>query len=91
MISCRALQVLYDFGAGSTTATLLQYSSWKSKEVGKVKHHGQFEVKGIKWDATAGAEALDLVLVGELRAPDVHFRFLSNGFGLAEHALSSQC
>lgn len=57
-------QVLYDFGAGSTVAALLEYSSWKAKELGKVKHHGQFEVKSVKWDATAGADALDLVLAG---------------------------
>lgn len=57
-------QVLYDFGAGSTTATLLEYSSWKAKEMGKMKYHGQFEVKSVKWDATAGADALDLAICG---------------------------
>lgn len=61
---CCAKQVLYDFGAGSTVAALLEYSSWKAKEMGKVKHFGQFEVIGVKWDATAGAETLDLLLAG---------------------------
>jgi hypothetical protein len=60
-------QVLYDFGAGSTTATLLEYSSWKAKEMGKTKYHGQFKVKSVKWDATAGADALDLAICGVLR------------------------
>jgi len=63
--------VLYDMGSGSTTAALLEFSSYQAKEAGKKKSVGQFEVKGLKWDAALGGADFDAVLVehfiGEVR------------------------
>eukprot|EP00238_Polyblepharides_amylifera_P003501 CAMPEP_0196575666 /NCGR_PEP_ID=MMETSP1081-20130531/5089_1 /TAXON_ID=36882 /ORGANISM="Pyramimonas amylifera, Strain CCMP720" /LENGTH=964 /DNA_ID=CAMNT_0041894035 /DNA_START=70 /DNA_END=2964 /DNA_ORIENTATION=- len=55
--------VLYDMGAGSVTASLVQYSSFIGKEGGKNKTFGQFEVKSVAWDHSVGAGNLDALLV----------------------------
>ena len=36
--------IMFDMGAGSSTATLVHYSSFSGKEFGKTKTFGQFEV-----------------------------------------------
>jgi hypothetical protein len=61
------LVVLYDMGAGKASAALVAYSSWKAKEGGKPKTYGQYEIKALAWDETAGGEALDAVLAGARR------------------------
>jgi hypoxia up-regulated 1 len=60
--------IMYDMGAGSATATLVHYSSFAGKEFGKAKTFGQFEVKGVTWDANCGAADLDMLLVEHFAA-----------------------
>eukprot|EP00976_Prorocentrum_cordatum_P046547 940552-Prorocentrum_minimum.AAC.3 len=55
--------IFYDLGFGSAVASLVRFSSFKGKEFGKVKNFGQFEVKAVTWDATAGVGDLDMLLV----------------------------
>lgn len=55
--------IFYDLGAGSAVASLVQFSSFKGKEFGKVKNFGQFEVKAVTWDETIGVSDLDMILV----------------------------
>ncbi|CAL5229767.1 g13152 [Coccomyxa viridis] len=55
--------ILYDMGATSTEAALVKYSSFVVKEFGKPKTFSQFEVKDVAWDASLGAEKLDLILL----------------------------
>jgi hypothetical protein len=60
--------IMYDMGAGSATATLVHYSSFSGKDFGKAKTFGQFEVKGVTWDANCGAADLDMLLVEHFAA-----------------------
>lgn len=63
--STQQLVVIVDVGAGSSSASLVAYSGWKAREsTAKSKPHGQFEIKAVTWDETAGAEALDVLLAG---------------------------
>ena len=55
--------IFYDMGASSVEAALIKYSSFDVKEFGKVNTHSQFEVKDVAWDANAGAQYLDMLLV----------------------------
>lgn len=55
--------IFYDMGASSVEAALIKYSSYDVKEFGKVNTHSQFEVKDVAWDANAGAQYLDMLLV----------------------------
>eukprot|EP00899_Mesostigma_viride_P002636 jgi/Mesvir1/12373/Mv00554-RA.1 len=55
--------LLFDMGSHSTYAALLKYSTFNGKEAGKTKAYNQVEVRGLRWDATLGADALDLRLV----------------------------
>ena len=66
-VNATDLVVLYDMGAGKASAALVAYSSWKAKEGGKPKTYGQYEIKALAWDETAGGEALDVVLAGATR------------------------
>ena len=56
--------VFVDIGAGKSTAALVAYSSYPSRDA-KGKLVGQFEVKAVTWDDAAGAEGLDLIIAGE--------------------------
>jgi hypoxia up-regulated 1 len=42
---------------------LVRYSSFESKEMGKKKSNGQFEIKAVKWDAATGGEDMDMLLI----------------------------
>lgn len=55
--------IFYDMGASSVEVALIKYSSFDFKEFGKVNTHSQFEVKDVAWDAIAGAQYLDMLLV----------------------------
>ena len=55
--------IFYDMGASSVEAALIKYSSFDVKEFGKTNTHSQFEVKDVAWDALAGAQHLDMLLV----------------------------
>jgi len=81
-LSCAALQwgidkefnpngtwtIIYDMGATSVGAALVRYSSFESKEAGKKKTNGQFEIKAVKWDASTGGEDMDMLLLDHFLA-----------------------
>ena len=56
--------VFVDIGAGKSTASLVAYSSYPSRDA-KGKLVGQFEIKAVTWDDAAGAEGLDLLIAGK--------------------------
>ncbi|KAL4871292.1 hypothetical protein BDV12DRAFT_164553 [Aspergillus spectabilis] len=59
--------VVYDMGAGSTTATVLRFQSRKVKDVGKFnKTVQEVQVLGSSWDRTLGGDSLNDVLVGDM-------------------------
>ena len=54
--------VFYDMGSTSLTTSLIEFSAYKGKDMGKKKDIGQFIVKGVTWDSTIGAAELERVL-----------------------------
>jgi hypoxia up-regulated 1 len=58
--------LFYNFGAGSIQATVVTYSSFVTKEAGKNKTVGQFEVVGKAWDASLGGFSFDVKLANLL-------------------------
>ncbi|KAL4880201.1 Hsp70 protein-domain-containing protein [Aspergillus karnatakaensis] len=59
--------VVYDMGAGSTTASVLRCQSRKVKDVGKFnKTVQEVQVLGTSWDRTLGGDSLNDVLVEDM-------------------------
>ena len=52
----------YNMGAGSVQVSIVQYSTYAAKEMGKNKTIGQFEVLGKAWDASLGGFNFDVKL-----------------------------
>ncbi|BFI40486.1 hypoxia up-regulated 1 [Marchantia polymorpha subsp. ruderalis] len=55
--------VFYDMGANSLYAAVVYYSAYSGKERGKTTSFNQFQVKGIRWDATLGGQTMEARLV----------------------------
>ena len=55
--------IFYDVGSSSVEASLVKYSSFEVKELGRLNTHSQFEVKDATWDANLGVQDLDMLLV----------------------------
>ncbi|KAM3422799.1 Hypoxia up-regulated protein 1 [Cercospora zeina] len=72
--------LVYDMGAGSTTASVLRFQSKNVKDVGKFnKTVQEVTVQGVGWDRTLGGDALNHVILDEfvaklLAKPDVQSR-----------------
>ncbi|KAL3463256.1 Hsp70 protein-domain-containing protein [Aspergillus heterothallicus] len=61
--------VVYDMGAGSTTATVLRFQSRTVKDVGKfTKTVQEVQVLGSSWDKTLGGDSLNDLLVEDMVA-----------------------
>ncbi|KAE8323436.1 Hsp70 protein-domain-containing protein [Aspergillus sergii] len=61
--------VVYDMGAGSTTATVLRFQSRSVKDVGKFnKTIQEVHVLGTGWDKTLGGDSLNDLVVGDMIA-----------------------
>ncbi|KAL1860889.1 lumenal Hsp70 protein [Paecilomyces lecythidis] len=59
--------VVYDMGAGSTTATVLRFQSRKVKDVGKFnKTVQEVHVVGAGWDRTLGGDALNQLILNDM-------------------------
>ncbi|GAB1199108.1 hypothetical protein APSETT444_008450 [Aspergillus pseudonomiae] len=59
--------VVYDMGAGSTTATVLRFQSRSVKDVGKFnKTIQEVHVLGTGWDKTLGGDSLNDLVVGDM-------------------------
>ncbi|CEN62434.1 Putative Hsp70 family chaperone Lhs1/Orp150 [Aspergillus calidoustus] len=61
--------VVYDMGAGSTTATVLRFQSRTVKDVGKfTKTVQEVQVLGSSWDKTLGGDSLNDLIVDDMIA-----------------------
>lgn len=59
--------VVFDMGAGSTTATVLRFQSRTVKDVGKFnKTVQEVQVLGTGWDQTLGGDALNHLIVNDM-------------------------
>jgi hypoxia up-regulated 1 len=58
--------LFYNFGSGSVQVTVVTYSSYTTKEAGKNKTIGQFEVIGKAWDSSLGGFSFDVRLANLL-------------------------
>ncbi|KAJ5167426.1 uncharacterized protein N7482_006207 [Penicillium canariense] len=61
--------IVYDMGAGSTTASVLRFQSRKVKDVGKFnKTVQEIHVLGTGWDKTLGGDSLNDLIVNDMVA-----------------------
>ncbi|CAG8425595.1 unnamed protein product [Penicillium salamii] len=61
--------VVYDMGAGSTTASVLRFQSRKVKDVGKLnKTVQEVHVVGSGWDKSLGGDSLNDIIVNDMVA-----------------------
>ncbi|KAI5288754.1 lumenal Hsp70 protein [Ascosphaera aggregata] len=59
--------VIYDMGAGSTTASVLKFQSRKVKDFGKYnKTVQEVYIVGTGWDKTLGGDALNMLIVDDM-------------------------
>jgi len=61
------IHLVYDMGAGSTTATVLRFQGRTVKDIGKYnKTIQEVQVLGTGWDRTLGGDALNQVIVDDM-------------------------
>ena len=61
------IHLVYDMGAGSTSATVLKFQGRKVKDVGKYnKTIQEVQVLGTGWDRTLGGDALNRILMEDM-------------------------
>lgn len=61
------IHLVYDMGAGSTTATILKFQGRTVKDVGKYnKTIQEVQVVGTSWDKTLGGDALNRVILEDM-------------------------
>ena len=61
------IHLVYDMGAGSTTATVLRFQGRNVKDVGKYnKTIQEVQVLGTSWDKTLGGDALNRVILEDM-------------------------
>lgn len=61
------IHLVYDMGAGSTTATVLKFQGRTVKDVGKYnKTIQEVQVLGTSWDRTLGGDALNRVILEDI-------------------------
>jgi len=53
-------------GSSATQVSVVRYSNYTTKEMGKNKTVGTFEVLGKAWDSTLGGEQFDLRVLAKL-------------------------
>ncbi|MCJ1479092.1 lumenal Hsp70 protein [Lambiella insularis] len=59
--------LVYDMGAGSTTATVLKFQGKNVKDVGKFNKTVQdVQVMGVGWDRTLGGDAFNVLILEEM-------------------------
>ncbi|KKZ60682.1 hypoxia up-regulated 1 [[Emmonsia] crescens] len=72
--------VVYDMGAGCTSATVLRFQSRSVKDVGKFnKTVQEVQVMGSGWDKTLGGDALNQLIVDDMIEKFVAAKKLKNG------------
>lgn len=61
------LHLVYDMGAGSTTATILKFQGRTVKDVGKYnKTIQEIQVLGTGWDRSLGGDALNQIIIDDM-------------------------
>ena len=61
------IHLVYDMGAGSTTATILKFQGRKVKDIGKFnKTIQEVQVLGTGWDKTLGGDALNSIILEDI-------------------------
>jgi hypoxia up-regulated 1 len=61
------INIVFDMGAGSTSATILQFAGRSVKDVGKRnKTIQEIQVLGVGWDRTLGGDALNSLIVDDM-------------------------
>ncbi|KAL4809193.1 Hsp70 protein-domain-containing protein [Aspergillus unguis] len=77
--------IVYDMGAGSTTATVLRFQSRKVKDIGKFnKTVQEIQVLGTGSDRTLGGDSLNDLLVGDMVSQLVEDKKLKDRVSLAD-------
>jgi hypoxia up-regulated 1 len=77
--------VIYDMGAGSTTATVLRFQSRKVKDIGKFnKTIQEVQVLGTGSDRTLGGDFLNDLIVGDMLSQLLDDKKLKGRVGLAD-------
>ncbi|PLN83416.1 putative Hsp70 family chaperone Lhs1/Orp150 [Aspergillus taichungensis] len=77
--------VIYDMGAGSTTASLLRFQSRQVKDVGKFnKTIHEVNVLGLGWDKTLGGDSLNDLIVQDMVANLVEDKKLKDKVSVAD-------
>ncbi|OKL56069.1 hypothetical protein UA08_08595 [Talaromyces atroroseus] len=72
--------IVYDMGAGSTTATVLRFQSREVKDVGRFnKTVQEVHVLGTGWDKTLGGDALNDLIVDDMITKFVESKKLKEG------------
>ena len=72
--------LVYNMGAGSTTATVLRFQSRTIKDVGRFnKTVQEVEVMGAGWDRTLGGDSLNQLIVDDMVAKFIEEKKLKDG------------
>lgn len=72
--------VIYDMGAGSTTATVLRFQSRVVKDIGKFnKTVQEIQAIGTGWDKTLGGDSLNQIIVEDIINKFVESKKLKDG------------
>ncbi|KAL6238934.1 hypothetical protein BDW75DRAFT_177457 [Aspergillus navahoensis] len=77
--------VVYDMGAGSTTATVLRFQSRKVKDIGRFnKTVQEVQVLGTGSDRTLGGDSLNDLIIGDMLSQLLGDKKLKDRVGLAD-------
>ncbi|PYI01772.1 actin-like ATPase domain-containing protein [Aspergillus sclerotiicarbonarius CBS 121057] len=77
--------IIYDMGAGSTTASVIRFQSRAVKDVGRFnKTVQEVQVLGTGWDKTLGGDALNDLIVQDMIATLVEDKKLKDRVGAAD-------
>ena len=83
------IHMVYDMGAGSTSATVLRFQGRNVKDVGKYnKTIQEVQVLGTGWDKTMGGDALNRVILDDMIEKIVSTTHMKNLNLLPEHIRS---
>ncbi|PWY88715.1 actin-like ATPase domain-containing protein [Aspergillus sclerotioniger CBS 115572] len=77
--------IIYDMGAGSTTASVIRFQSRAVKDVGRFnKTVQEVQVLGTGWDKTLGGDALNDLIVQDMIATLIEDKNLKDRVGAAD-------
>ena len=84
------IHLVYDMGAGSTTATIIKFNGRIVKDVGKYnKTIQEIQVLGSGWDRTLGGDSLNQLIVEDMVTKFVHLEKMQE-LGVKEKQVKEQ-